>query len=201
MTEQDNTMLSVREISERVNASAIETPKRTKKRRKKPFIWEALEVIVIAVVMAIVLKAFIVEMYWVPSESMVPTIMVKDHVVVTKFNYWLREPERGEIVVFESPVEKNKNLIKRLIGVPGDTIEFKDNVLYINGEQVQEDYLSDEVFTADYGPIIVPEEMYFMCGDNRQRSYDSRSWGFVSKEQSIGQGVAIYWPIKHLPGL
>ena len=197
MTEQDNTMLSVREISERVNASAIETPKRTKKRRKKPFIWEALEVIVIAVVMAIVLKAFIVEMYWVPSESMVPTIMVKDHVVVTKFNYWLREPERGEIVVFESPVEKNKNLIKRLIGVPGDTIEFKDNVLYINGEQVQEDYLSDEVFTADYGPIIVPEEMYFMCGDNRQRSYDSRSWGFVSKEQIIGKGVAIYWPIKH----
>ena len=194
-------MLSVREISERVNASAIETPKRTKKRRKKPFIWEALEVIVIAVVMAIVLKAFIVEMYWVPSESMVPTIMVKDHVVVTKFNYWLREPERGEIVVFESPVEKNKNLIKRLIGVPGDTIEFKDNVLYINGEQVQEDYLSDEVFTADYGPIIVPEEMYFMCGDNRQRSYDSRSWGFVSKEQIIGKGVAIYWPIKHLTWL
>lgn len=201
MTEQDNTMLSVREISERVNASAIETPKRTKKRRKKPFIWEALEVIVIAVVMAIVLKAFIVEMYWVPSESMVPTIMVKDHVVVTKFNYWLREPERGEIVVFESPVEKNKNLIKRLIGVPGDTIEFKDNVLYINGEQVQEDYLSDEVFTADYGPITVPEEMYFMCGDNRQRSYDSRSWGFVSKEQIIGKGVAIYWPIKHLTWL
>ena len=201
MTEQDNTMLSVREISERVNASAIETPKRTKKRRKKPFIWEALEVIVIAVVMAIVLKAFIVEMYWVPSESMVPTIMVKDHVVVTKFNYWLREPERGEIVVFESPVEKNKHLIKRLIGVPGDTIEFKDNVLYINGEQVQEDYLYDEVFTADYGPIIVPEEMYFMCGDNRQRSYDSRSWGFVSKEQIIGKGVAIYWPIKHLTWL
>lgn len=106
MTEQDNTLLSVREISERVNDSEIETPKRAKKQRKRPFILEALEVIVIAVVMAVVLKAFVVEMYWVPSESMVPTIMVKDHVVVTKFNYWLREPERGEIVVFESPCRK-----------------------------------------------------------------------------------------------
>ena len=194
-------MLSVREISELVNETAVKVPKRAEKRKKRPFILDVLEVVIVAVVMAIALKAFVVEMYWVPSESMVPTIMVKDHVIVTKFNYWFREPQRGEIMVFESPVEKNKNLIKRLIGVPGDTIEFKDNVLYINGQQTAEDYLSDEVFTADYGPLTVPEDMYFMCGDNRQYSSDSRSWGLVSKEQLIGKGVAIYWPIKDLTWL
>ena len=203
MTEHnmENELLSVREITEQAHEGEIKTPKRSKTGKKRPFIIEALEVIVIAVVMAFVLKAFVVEMYWVPSESMVPTIVVKDHVMVTKFNYWLRDPERGEIIVFESPVEKNKNLIKRLIGVPGDTIEFKDNVLYINGQQIEEDYLSDEVYTADYGPTTVPDDMYFMCGDNRQSSWDSRSWGFVSKEQLIGKGVAIYWPLKHLTWL
>ena len=106
-----------------------------------------------------------------------------------------------EVCKYGPLLEKNKNLIKRLIGVPGDTIEFKNNVLYINGQQTAEDYLSDEVFTADYGPLTVPEDMYFMCGDNRQYSSDSRSWGLVSKEQLIGKGVAIYWPIKDLTWL
>ena len=194
-------LLSVHEISELVNNSETVTPKRSAKRKKRPFLLDVLEVVIVAVVMAFVLKSFVVEMYWVPSESMVPTIMVKDRVVVTKFNYWFREPEHGEIVVFESPVEEKKNLIKRLIGVPGDTIEFKDNTLYLNGQLYTEDYLSEEVFTGDFGPITIPEGMYFMCGDNRQNSYDSRSWGLVSQEQLIGKGVAIYWPFGHLTWL
>lgn len=190
-------LLTLGEIAELVNMEEVVIQKRSQKHKKKPFIREITEVVVLAVIAAIFLKTFIVEMYWVPSESMVPTIVVKDRVVVTKFNYWFREPEHGEVVVFKSPTEENKNLIKRLIGVPGDTVEFKDNALYINGEKVDEPYLSEEAFSVDYGPIILPEKMYFMCGDNRQHSLDSRSWGFVSEDLLIGKGVAVYWPVQH----
>lgn len=190
-------LLTPGEIAELVNAEEVVIQKRSQKHKKKPFFREITEVVVLAVIAAIFLKTFIIEMYWVPSESMVPTIVVKDRVVVTKFNYWFREPEHGEVVVFQSPTEENKNLIKRLIGVPGDTVEFKDNSLYINGEKVDEPYLSDEAFSVDYGPITLPEKMYFMCGDNRQHSLDSRSWGFVSEDLLIGKGVAVYWPVQH----
>lgn len=190
-------LLTLGEIAELVNMEEVVIQKRSQKHKKKPFIREITEVVVLAVIAAIFFKTFIVEMYWVPSESMVPTIVVKDRVVVTKFNYWFREPEHGEVVVFKSPTEENKNLIKRLIGVPGDTVEFKDNALYINGEKVDEPYLSEEAFSVDYGPIILPEKMYFMCGDNRQHSLDSRSWGFVSEDLLIGKGVAVYWPVQH----
>lgn len=173
-------------------------PKRADKNKKRPFIWEVIEVLVIAIVLSAVLKTFVVEMYWVPSESMVPTIMVGDHVVVTKFSYHIHEPEHGDIVVFASPIEKNKNLIKRLIGVPGDSIEFRDNTLYRNGQPVAEDYLAEGVFTADFGPVVVPENMYFFCGDNRQNSSDSRSWGLVGHERLIGKGIGIYWPLGRL---
>lgn len=191
---------------ENIPVSAALPPRSRKKEKKKPFWLDAAEVILIAAVLAFVLRTFVVESFWVPSGSMLPTIQINDRVWVTKFSYWFDEPERGDVVVFEPPAaahaaENEKYYIKRLIGLPGETVEFKNNVLYINGEAIEEAYLNDDVITYDFGPITVPEGCYFFCGDNRTGSYDSRSWGVAERDDLVGKGQFIYWPFSRMGGL
>lgn len=155
---------------------------------------EMVKVVVTALVLAILIKTFVVGNFWIPSESMVPTIQVNDKIIVTNFSYWFDGPQRGDVVVFKYPLNTKKDYVKRCIGLPGETIEFKDSKLYVNGEMVPEPYLPEGLTFQDFGPILVPDGEYFMCGDNRNHSADSRMWGFVPKKLLIGKAQFIYWP-------
>ena len=168
--------------------------RRDKNKKKKSSLREMVEVIVTALVLAFLIKTFVVGNFWIPSESMVPTIEVNDKVIVTNFSYWFEGPKLGDVIVFRYPLDTKKDYIKRCIGLPGETVEFRDSKLYVNGQLVEEPYLPEGLVFEDYGPIEVPEGQYFMCGDNRNHSSDSRVWGFVEKRLIIGKAQVIYWP-------
>jgi signal peptidase I len=187
---------------------------------RKSRVREFIESIVFALMMAIVVMTFVVQSFEIPSGSMIPTLLLGDRILVNKFIFGtrlpftdikllaLREPVRGEIVVFlppphfESPIGRGVHLIKRVVGLPGDTIRIVDKHLFINGAEfdVPNAHWDDPAVidgwssTRDnFGPIIVPEGSYFMMGDNRDNSYDSRFWGFVSEEELTGKPIMIYW--------
>ncbi len=186
------------------NKQSVEAPAEKAKsteKKEKSAIREIIEAVIIALVITFVIRSFVVDIFRIPSPSMVPTIEVGDRVVVTRFSYWFDEPSRGDVVVFKYPNNEKVDYIKRVIGLPGETVAFHDNRLYIDGEAVEENYLPEGTITNDFGPIEVPENSYFMCGDNRQNSSDSRSWGFVDQSLIIGKGQFIYWPIGHMGGL
>ena len=177
-------------------AEEAKIPSRSSKHKKKEksALREMAEVVIVALVLAFLIKTFVVGNFWIPSESMVPTIEVNDKVIVTNFSYWFAEPERGDVIVFRFPHDPKKDYIKRCIGLPGETIQFQNSQLYVNGELVEEPYLPDGLEFEDYGPVQVPEGQYFMCGDNRNHSSDRRVWGFVEKKLIIFKAQVIYWP-------
>lgn len=170
-------------------------------KKKKSVVREILEAVVIALILTAGIRIFIVDLFWIPSKSMEPTLIVDDRIVVTRFAYWFDEPKRGEVVIFKYPLDEKVPYVKRLIGEPGDEVAFKDNKLYINGVETPEPYLPAGVISRDFEPVVVPEDSYFMCGDNREHSSDSRVWGMVKKQLIIGKGQFIYWPFDRLGGL
>ena len=186
--------MTEREYENAAEESKIPSRSSKRKKKEKSALREMLEVVVVALALAFLIKTFVVGNFWIPSESMVPTIEVNDKVIVTNFSYWFAEPERGDVIVFRFPHDPKKDYIKRCIGLSGETIQFKDSKLYVNGELVEEPYLPEGLEFEDYGPVQVPEGQYFMCGDNRNHSSDSRVWGFVEKKLIIGKAQVIYWP-------
>ncbi len=134
--------------------------------------------------------------FYVGSESMVPTLMVWDRILINKLAYDFAEPQRGDIVLFRSPEGGKDPLIKRVIGLPGDTIEVRAGKLYVNGRRHREPYVNDHLRKAQphYGPTKVPEGHYFMMGDNRANSADSRVFGPVPEENLIGEALFRFWP-------
>ena len=124
--------------------------------------------------------------------------MINDRIVVTRFSYWFNEPQRGEVVVFKYPLEPNKDYVKRLIGLPGEKIQIKNSKLYVNDELIEEPYLPKGLEFGDFGPVQVPQDEFFMMGDNRNNSSDSRVWGFVEDDLIIGKAQAIYWPLSRI---
>jgi signal peptidase I len=160
------------------------------------------------------IKTWVVNPYRIPSSSMEPTLHcspvapetgcmagTSDRVLANRFVYRFTDPERGDIVVFETPPEA-ENLcpgpggvfVKRLIGLPGDELEIRDGQLYVNGEPNPEPYVFGGEVGENFGPVTVPEDEYFMMGDNRLQSCDSREWGAVPRENLIGPVFALYWP-------
>jgi signal peptidase I len=184
---------------------------------KKRLLWEYVEAIVTALVLALLIRAFIVQAFKIPSGSMIPTLVIGDHILVNKFLYGtkipftdkkilvLRKPEKGDIIVFKYPINPDKDFIKRVVATEGDVIEEKDKVLYINGKPIKESYTqhSDKNirFNSEFGfnprdnfgPITIPAEKVFVMGDNRDASYDSRYWGFVDLKIIKGKALIIYW--------
>jgi signal peptidase I len=140
-------------------------------------------------VMVSVAQAFQVEQY-----SMEPTLLPHDRVLVNKFIYRFREPYRGDVIVLRYPRDPGKNYIKRIVGLPGDRVEIKNGHLIINGLPVDEVYLSGQVSVPDYPPDTIPPDSFFVLGDNRNNSEDSRAFGFLKRGQIVGQAVMIYWP-------
>jgi signal peptidase I len=182
----------------------------SEKKKKRSLIREYVEAIGTAFILALIVMTFVVQAFKIPSGSMIPTLSVGDHIFVLKFMYGVKipfsdtilfhtwAPKRGDVVVFKYPREEKTDFIKRLIGEPGDTIEVKNKQLYINGEPVKEPYIihtdSNIIPERDnFGPVTVPEGKYFMMGDNRDQSLDSRFWGFVSENKLKGKAALIYW--------
>ncbi len=158
--------------------------------------------IVIALIIALVVRTFIVQAFRIPSGSMIPTLLVGDHILVNKFIYHFKDPQHGDVVVFKFPLDPKKDYIKRIIGTPGDRIEIRDKVVYRNGKPLKEPYAIHEdnrtlpaAFQPrdNFGPVVVPPNSYFMMGDNRDSSYDSRFWGFVRRKALIGKAFIIYF--------
>jgi signal peptidase I len=171
---------------------------------------EYVEALAVALVLALIIRTFVVQAFKIPSESMVETLLVGDHLLVSKFSYGVKlpftdktiiktgDPQHGDVIVFEYPENRDLDYIKRIIGLPGDVIELKSNVLYRNGEKVDEPYKRVEPVPmggnrSTFGPITVPPDKYFVMGDNRDHSQDSRYWGFVPREYIRGKAWVIYW--------
>ena len=182
--------------------------------REKSTIWEYAESIIIALVLALVIRTFVVQAFKIPSGSMEPTLEIGDHLLVNKFIYGIKipltslnlfpweSPQRGDVVVFIYPLEPDKDFIKRVIAVGGDTVRMVNKRLYINGAEVPDPhavYREDTLLLGgaqkmhDFGPVIVPRGSLFVLGDNRDHSLDSRFWGFVPLKDVLGKAFTIYW--------
>lgn len=181
---------------------------------KKSVVREYVEAVVIALLLAMFIRTFIVQAFKIPSGSMEPTLLIGDHLLVNKFIYgiknpftgstWLaiKSPERRDIIVFKYPVNPDQDFIKRVIGVEGDTIEMVNKKLFVNGEPFGVDgavYRDPNVIPGDmkprdnFGPITVPKDSLFVMGDNRDNSYDSRFWNFVTLSSVKGKAFILYW--------
>jgi len=162
---------------------------------------ETVTTILLALVLALVIRAYVVEARIIPSGSMLPTIEEGDRVLVNKIVYHLRQPQRGEIIVFEAPVmmpDSQDDFIKRVIGLPGDKIEIKEGKVYVNDEPLEEDYIAEKP-DYNFGPVTVPEDALFVMGDNRNSSYDSHLWNtWLRLDKVKGEAFVRYWPLDRI---
>ena len=152
--------------------------------------------IVIAVVLAMIIRTFVVELYLVDGPSMRPTLQHAQRLVVNKFIYHFRAPEKGEVLIFRYPKDPSRDFIKRVIAVPGDTIEIKDGNVFVNGELQNEDYILSKC-RGDYPKSTIPEGHIFVMGDNRNNSEESRfpDVGFVPFDFIKGKAMLVFWPL------
>jgi signal peptidase I len=173
---------------------------RERKERRAGFTELVLTVVVAFVLVFGLVRPYVAEAYRIPTESMVPTLEVGDRVLANKFIYRFTEPEKGDIVVFDSVDEEDdQTLIKRVVGVAGDRIEVQGGVLFVNGEEQEEPYLNEEVpFEGSYGPTEVPEGHVFVMGDNRGNSADSRVFGPLPLENLKGEAFMVFWPVSKI---
>jgi len=183
--------------------------------RGKSLLREYAEAIVVAVVLALLIRAFLVQAFTIPSGSMMDTLLIGDYILVNKLLYGpeipftdvhvpgFREPQRGDIIVFKYPADESRDFIKRIVAVSGEKVQVRDNRVYIGGTPLEEPYVRPGSVPAVssnhcgylYGcdPLMVPADSYFVMGDNRDNSQDSRYWGFVKREKIRGKAFVIYW--------
>lgn len=160
-------------------------------------LWEYIKMIIFVVVVVLIVNNFLLINARVPSASMEKTIMTGDRFFGNRLAYLFDDPERFDIVVFKYPDDESQLFVKRVIGLPGETVEIKDGKVYINGSETPlDDSFTPETPTGDYGPYVVPEGSYFMLGDNRNHSGDSRFWKqpYVEKEKIVGKAIFRYFP-------
>jgi signal peptidase I len=209
-----------------VSPSEDRRPEATEPEPKRRSFWAELPgLLLTALVIAVLIKTFLVQPFWIPSESMLETIHVNDRVMVNKLAFQLGEPERGDVVVFRDPAEPeveesipeavirsvleavgirtrgHEDLIKRVIGLPGETVSVVDNQVQIGGVAISEPYLADDVVMPDAGPFEVGEDEVFVMGDNRQFSFDSRRFGNIEMDSLVGRAFVIIWPLSNFGGL
>jgi signal peptidase I len=185
-----------------------------KKKNRKGVLWDYAEAIVTALILALIIRAYVVQAFKIPTGSMIPTLEVGDHLLVNKFIYGVKvpftditvltfkRPAKEDIIVFKYPEDPDRDFIKRVIAVEGDVIESRNKIIHVNGNEVKEPYAthSDDSIKPgnveprdNFGPFIVPKGKLFVMGDNRDQSYDSRYWGYVDVEDIKGKAFIIYW--------
>jgi signal peptidase I len=185
---------------------------------KKGILREYGEALIIAIILALVIRAFVVQAFSIPSGSMEPTLLIGDYLLVNKFSYGLRnpltnkvifplgKPQRGDVVVFIYPKDPTKDYIKRVVAVPGDRVEIRNKLVYINGQMTETPQAvhTDPAIIPrptgpmdpprdNFGPVVAPPDAYFVLGDNRDYSFDSRFWGFVTMDALRGKAFIIYF--------
>ena len=153
-------------------------------------------IIAVAIVAALLLNRFIIVNAQVTSGSMTKTINTWDRVLGLRVDYWFSDPQRGDVIFFRNPDDESEIYVKRVIGLPGDTVEIKSGVTYINGKALEESYLLEEPWDLDFGPYDVPEGYYFFLGDNRNNSQDSRylKHTYVERSKILGKAYLVYYP-------
>lgn len=169
-------------------------------RRLGEFFLDLLEVIVFAIAIFLFIYLLIMQPHKIKGDSMQPNFPNGEYLLTDKLTYKFRDPKRGEVIVFEPPGVDDDEYIKRVIGLPGERISVKEGKVFINGKMLIEPYLSETVFTSggnflkDNQELLIPDGHFFVLGDNRQASSDSRSWGLVPKNRITGRAWIIYWP-------
>ena len=167
---------------------------------------EVLESLIVAMVMVfLVIRPFFLQAFFIPSESMVPTLTVDDRILVNKLSYRIGQPKRHEVVVFRAPRAalggefdgEEKDFVKRIVGLPGDTVEIHDGKVYVNGEADAVAEIKEQM-AYDLPPYVVPKDKYFVMGDNRNHSNDSRFWGPLKRDRVIGKASLIFWPLSRI---
>jgi signal peptidase I len=192
----------------------ITTDNQITKAKQKHIVREYAESIIIAIILALIIRTFIVQAFKIPSGSMEDTLAIGDHILVSKFIYGtkipftstrllkIRDPRQGDVIVFEYPEDPSKDFIKRVVGVPGDTVQVINKKVFVNDKPFNnphEVHKEKETIPKEQNPrdntdkIKVPADSYFVMGDNRDRSYDSRFWGFVQNEKIKGLAFIKYW--------
>lgn len=226
----DDLVAPVRETTQDVgNPSSLAGQVAAAQPVRKSVFREYAEAIVVAMLLAFAIRVFVVQAFKIPSGSMIPTLLIGDHILVSKLSYGIQwpsqckfqwgfppincyasnaivefgKPQRGDIIVFRFPEDEEKDFIKRIVGIPGDRVQVKNKVVLVNGTP-----LDDKTFTQridpgiidgtinprdNFGPVTVPEGSYFVMGDNRDQSLDSRFWGYVREEKIRGKAFRIYW--------
>ena len=182
---------------------------------KRNVIWEYTKAIVTAFVFAFLIRSTLVQAYKIPSGSMIPTLLVGDHLLANKFIYGERipftdekilvfeKPKRGDVIIFRYPRDPSKDFIKRVIAVEGDVVEERNKQLFVNGKPLVETYVqyTDNSFLINrdnFGPYVVPHNKVFVMGDNSITSFDSRYWGCVDRKYILGKAIAIFWPLTRI---
>lgn len=207
-------------IRDRLRFKRSKDPKEIK---KKSFLYEAGETLVIAFVLAMILRTFVVQAFYIPSSSMEDTLLINDMLLANKFIYYFVEPVRGDIVIFRNqenaPQDSGKDfIIKRVVGGPGDRLQIKNGELYVNGQRLDEPYIKEKcqhdwirdihasrdprngypLLTGSADEITVPPDHYFVMGDNRNNSRDSRWFGFLPRKDIVGRAMFRYWPLPRI---
>ncbi len=198
----------------RTDSTTMTSEKTDTSAKKKSGLRENIEAILVAIVLALFIRTFVVQAFKIPSGSMKETLQIGDHILVNKFIYGvkmpflqktlipLKDPRRGDIIVFRFPEDPDKDFIKRVVGIEGDVVEIRDKKLFVNNEPVdyeQAVYTDSRIIPGqsqprdNFGPVTVPPDSLFVMGDNRDHSYDSRFWGFVDMEAVKGKAFIIYW--------
>ena len=166
--------------------------------KQKSLFGEFIGIIFAALMLLLIVNTFLCQVFWIPTGSMESTLLVGDRLIVTKYDYWNQNPQRGDIIVFKLPRDSKRHLIKRVIGLPGEEIKIENNKLYIDGEILQEKYINNSIHVPNIGPVIIPANHYYMMGDNRNNSRDSRDWGALSKNMIVGKAKYRYWPLNRI---
>ena len=193
------------------NLKSIDSSQKDLQIPRKSRIRENIEAILVAILLALLIRTFFVQAFKIPSGSMQQTLQIGDHILVNKFIYGIKipflrnvivpfkQPKRGDIIVFKFPVDPDKDFIKRVIGLAGDRVEGRDKKIYVNHKPIEDDFSirmdpqSGLQPRDNFGPITVPGNALFVMGDNRDSSYDSRFWGFVDLKVVSGKAFMIYW--------
>ena len=162
-------------------------------------------VLLASLTLALLMRTFLVAAFYIPSESMESVLEIGDRLLVSKLSYRIGDPSPGDIVVFHTPPNmrpsQTAELVKRVVAVEGQMVQFIDSQLYIDGQRAAEPYLTPGTYTRDFGPNLVPTDHVFVMGDNRTASQDSRYFGTVSESQIVGRAFAKFWPLSRLGGL
>ena len=187
-----------------LNSKSAASPMRVAMPRSKRSLFrEYAEALITAVVLALVIRTFVVQAFVIPSGSMLPTLRIGDYVLVNKFIYTFRSIRRGDIIVFKFPKDETQDFIKRVVGLPGETVEVRGKQVFIDGRPLYEPY----AFFADaqrsgalepyhLAPLVIPPGHLFVMGDNRDNSLDSRAWGLLEEAKVVGKAAIVYFSIR-----